>query len=71
MASKSATLVSRYRDRDHKEDVADDCRRMVPANYDRIDREDLRLFAERIWYGAGEEIDRFVEIAMGDEPFPV
>ena len=44
---------------------------MVPANYDRIDREDLRLFAERIWYGAGEEIDRFVEIAMGDEPFPV
>jgi len=43
---------------------------MVRANYDRIDRDDLRRLADRIWHGAGEEIDRFVEIAMGDEPFP-
>jgi hypothetical protein len=57
--------------RDRKEDDAGDFRRMVRANYDRIDRDDLRRLAYRIWHGAGEEIDRFVEIAMGDEPFPV
>ena len=71
LASKYAALVSRYRDRDRKEYDAGDFRRMVRANYDRIDRDDLRRLADRIWHGAGEEIDRFVEIAMGDEPFPV
>ena len=71
LASKYAALVSRYRDRDRKEYDAGDFRRMVRANYDRIDRNDLRQLADRIWHGAGEEIDRFVEIAMGEEPFPV
>ncbi len=71
LASKYAALVSRYRDRDKKEYDAGDFRRMVRANYDRIDRDDLRRLADRIWEGAGEEIDRFVEIAMGEEPFPV
>ena len=71
LAAKYAALVSRYRDREKKEYDAGDFRRMVRANYDRIDREDLRRLANRIWEGAGEEIDRFVEIAMGDEAFPV
>ena len=63
-------MVSRYRDRDKKEYDAGDFRRMVRANHDRIDRDDLRRLADRIWEGAGEEIEQFVEIAMRDGRFP-
>jgi hypothetical protein len=71
LASKYASMVSRYRDWDRKQQDAVDFRRMVRANHERIDRDDLRRLADQIWEGAGEEIDRFVEIAMRDEPFPV
>ena len=44
---------------------------MVRANYDQIQLADLRRLADEIWEDGGEEIERFLEIAVSDKPFPV
>jgi hypothetical protein len=71
LVAKYAPLVSLHRSRDKRELDAADFRRMVRANHDRINRDQLRRLADEIWKGAGKEILQFVEIAMSDEPFPV
>lgn len=70
LVSKYA-MISLYRDREKKEYDAGDFRRLVRANYDRIDRPAVRRLADLIWKGAADEIERFIEIAPTDAPFPI
>ena len=44
---------------------------MVRANHDRIDRVALRRLAGEVWEGGGGEMERFLEIALSDRPFPM
>lgn len=71
LASKYAAMVSPHRDRDKKEQDAVDFRRLVRANRDRIRHDDLRRLAALIWENGADEIERFVQIALSDEAFPV
>jgi hypothetical protein len=71
LVSKYAALVSQHRDWDMKEQDAGDFRRMVRANHQRIQRDELRRLADEVWEGGGAEIDRFLEIALSDQPFPI
>ncbi len=71
LASKYAAIVSDFRDREKKEYDAGDFRRIARANYDRINREYLRRLGDLVWPGGGEELERFLDIAPRDEPFPV
>lgn len=70
LVSKYASIISQFRDRDKKEQDAVDFRRMVRASSD-IDRHSLRLLADEVWEGGADEVERFLEIAVSDEPFPV
>ncbi len=69
--SKYAPMVSAQRDWERKEQDAADFRRLVRANHDRIQRDDLRRLADEVWERGGEEIERFLEIALSDKPFPI
>ena len=71
LVSKYASMISQYRDRAKKEQDAVDFRRMVRANHQRINRDDLRRLANEVWDGGGDEITQFLEIAITDQPFPV
>jgi hypothetical protein len=71
LVSKYAAMISVYRERDRKEQDAVDFRRMVCTNYDRIQRDDLRRLADQVWDQGADEIERFLEIARSDRPFPV
>jgi hypothetical protein len=70
LVSKYASMLSPHRDRDKKEQDAVDFRRLVRANRDRIRRDDLHRLAGLVWEGGAGDIDRFIEIALSDEPFP-
>ncbi|HIQ20106.1 MAG TPA: hypothetical protein EYH34_02555 [Planctomycetes bacterium] len=71
LVSKYAAMISVHRSREKKEYDAGDFRRIVRANHDRIRRDDLRRLANEVWEGGAEEIERFLDIALSDEPFPV
>lgn len=71
LTSKYAAMRSTDRDRANREYDAADFRRLVRANRDRIRRDDLHRLAGLVWEGAADEIDRFIEIALSDEPFPI
>jgi hypothetical protein len=71
LVSKYAAIISPHRDREKKEYDASDFRRLVRANHDRLRREDVRRLAELVWEGGADEIERFVQIALSDEPFPI
>ena len=71
LVSKYAAIVSSYRDREKKEFDAGDFRRLVKANRDRIDKDALRRLAGLTWEGGADEIERFVELALSNTPFPV
>ncbi|MGD9635336.1 MAG: hypothetical protein AB7G28_01025 [Pirellulales bacterium] len=71
LVSKYASMVSPYRDRDKKEQDAVDFRRLARANREQVRLPDLRRLAELVWEGGAAEIERFVEIALSDEPFPI
>ncbi|NOX54894.1 MAG: hypothetical protein GXP27_10755, partial [Planctomycetes bacterium] len=71
LVAKYAAMISVHRSREKKEYDAGDFRRMVLANRDRIRRDDLRRLADEVWEGGGEEIERFLDIAVSDQPFPV
>lgn len=71
LASKYAAIISDFRDREKKEYDAADFRRIARANYDRVDREYLRRLGNLVWEGGGAELERFLDIAPKDEPFPV
>jgi hypothetical protein len=71
LASKYAAIVSAHRDREKKEYDAGDFRRLVRANRDQIRMPDLRRLAELVWEGGANDVERFVETALSDEPFPI
>ncbi len=71
LVSKYASMLSPFRDRDKKEQDAVDFRRIATANTDRLNRDDLKRLASLTWEGGAEEIDRFIQIALSDEPFPI
>jgi len=71
LVSKYASILSPHRDRDKKEQDVVDFRRVVRANRDHIRADQLRRLAGLVWEGGADEIERFVEIALSDKPFPV
>ena len=71
LVSKYAAIVSQHRDRLKKEYDAGDFRRLVRANHERLRPADLRRLAGLIWEGGADEIERFVQIAISDKPFPI
>jgi hypothetical protein len=71
LASKYAAIISDFRDWDKKQQDAVDFRRIARANYDRVNREHLRRLGDLVWEGGGEELERFLDIAPQDKPFPV
>jgi len=73
-----AALVCRYAvirsancDRVRKEQNAADFRRLVRANRERLPNDGLRRLAGLVWEGGAAEIERFVQIAISDEAFPI
>ncbi len=71
LVSKYAAIVSPHRDVEKREYDAGDFRRMVRANHERIRHDVLRQLAEEVWDGAGQDIERFVEIALTNRPLPI
>jgi hypothetical protein len=71
LAAKYASIISPHRDVQKKDYDAGDFRMIVRANYDRIQRDDLRRLAGEIWEGGADEIEDFVERANSGKPFPV
>jgi len=71
LVSKYAAMLSSHRDRMKKEYDSADFRRMVRANHDRIDTSALNRLAALVWENGAEEIKRFIQIALSDEPFPI
>ncbi|MFV1968542.1 MAG: hypothetical protein ACC628_24225 [Pirellulaceae bacterium] len=71
LASKYAAIISDFRDREKKEYDAGDFRRIARANHGRVNRAHLRRLGDLVWQGGGEELERFLDIAPRDEPFPV
>ena len=45
--------------------------RIARASYDRVNRTHLRRLGDLVWEGGGEELERILDIAPKDEPFPV
>ncbi len=70
IVSKYAALVSPFRGVEKKEYDAGDLRRIIKANVSRIDREKLVALANEVWERGGEEILKFLELAVNDKPFP-
>jgi len=71
LVSKYAAMISIFRIRDKKEFDAGDFRRMVRANHERINLNDLRRLADQVWERGGEEIEQFIDTALTDAPFPI
>jgi hypothetical protein len=71
LVSKYAAMISPHRDVEKRDYDAGDFRRLVRANRDRIRLDDLHRLVDLVWDGGANEIDRFIEIALSDKPFPV
>jgi hypothetical protein len=71
LVSKYAAIISPHRDREKKEYDAGDFRRLVRANHARLQHDVLRRLAGMVWENGADDIERFVEIAQSDEPFPI
>ncbi|NLY01411.1 MAG: hypothetical protein GXY83_35415 [Rhodopirellula sp.] len=71
LVSKYAAMISPHPDADKREYDCGDFRRMVRANCGAIRQEDLRRLADEVWEGGSEEIERFLEIAVSNQPFPL
>jgi hypothetical protein len=69
LVSKYAAMVSPHRDAEKRDYDAGDFRRMVRANHRRIRHDVLRRLADEVWDGAGQDLERFVAIALSNEPF--
>jgi hypothetical protein len=71
LVSKYAAILSPYRDREKREYDAGDFRRLARANQNRIRTDDLRRIAGLGWEDGADDIERFVQIATSDQPFPI
>jgi hypothetical protein len=70
VVSKYAAIKSRYRAYVDKEQDKGDLRGLVKANRDRIRDADLRRLAGLVCENGADEICRFIELALSDQPFP-
>ncbi len=71
LVSKYAAIISPYRAYDDKGQDAIDFRRLVKANHDRIREDDLRRLAGLVWENGADDIVRFVQLALAEQPFPI
>ena len=71
LVAKYAAMMSDERARDKKEQDSSDFRRITRPNMSRIDIPKLRFLAEEFWVGAGDDIVRFLDLAVRDEAFPI
>jgi hypothetical protein len=54
-----------------KEQDAGDFRRLVKTNRDLIRQDDLRKLASLVWENGGDDIVRFVQLAVSDQAFTI
>lgn len=71
IVAKYAALLSPHRDWEKKEYDAGDLRRIIRANYDKINRGKLAALAAEVWEQGGDEILKFLDLAMENKPFPL
>lgn len=69
VVSKYAAMISPHRSLDKKEFDAGDLRRLIKTNHDSIDMNLLSELAAEVWEGGSDEIQRFLQQALDDEPF--
>ena len=69
IVSKYAALVSPFRHADKRDYDSGDMRRIIKANANKIDLEVLSGLAAQVWEGGGEEIKKYLELALVDKPF--
>ena len=67
--SKYAALISPHRSIEKKEYDAGDLRRLIKANHKAIRIEVLRDLAGEVWEGGADEIERYLDAALNDQPF--
>ncbi len=67
---KYAAVISPHRTWDKKQQDAVDLRRVIKANIKAIDREKLIALSSQVWERGGEDISRFLDLAVADKPFP-
>ena len=71
LASKYGALVSPHRSREKKEQDAVDFRRVVRANYERIDHAALKELGDQVWERGGDEVLNFIQLTLDDKPLPI
>jgi hypothetical protein len=71
VVAKYAAMISPHRDIEKRGYDASDFRRLIKANQAAIDRAILVSLAEEVWEGGGDEIERFVGLALSDKPFSI
>ena len=69
IVSKYAAVVSPHRAWVDKQQDSIDMRRIMKANATRIDRVSLGDLAAQVWEGGGQEIIKFFDLALLDQPF--
>ena len=68
---KLLKIISDFREWEKKQQDAVDFRRIARASYDRVNRTHVRRLGDLVWEGGGEELERLLDIASKDEPFPM
>lgn len=71
IVAKYAAIVSPHRSLDKKMFDAGDLRRIIKANFDKIDRGTIKLLADQVWEQGGGELLSMLELAKEDKPFPI
>ena len=71
LASKYAALVSPNRSRDKKEQDAVDFRKIARASYQLVNRDLLHDLGNQIWEKGGDEVLKFIELTLSDQPLPI
>lgn len=71
IVAKYAAVLSPHRDWSRKQQDAVDLHRLIKTNHASVNHEALRRLAAEVWEGGGDEIGRFVDLALNDKPFPV
>lgn len=71
IVSKYAALISPHRDEDKREYDAGDFRKISRANSSTIRYDVLSQLASQVWENGGQDILRFLELAIQNKPFPL
>lgn len=71
IVSKYAALVSPHRDWEKREYDAGDLRRIIKANFQKLDKQVLERLASEVWERGGKEILQFLELVQENKPFPI